>query len=460
MKRVICLALVAILLFAGICILTQRQQASLLNEYLADLDAYHTPTRDFGSPASFIQLDAKQVVGILYPETDYAFLNEAMQKWIKEITKECTQMSESANTAELSVSYESHQITENIVGIQLQGSFFSNTMAHPVDILYTLHADLSQEVLIDVTDLLDDTRKNDFFDLVVANAGIQPDAVDDELLENALLTKDNMHITLERGKYLPMSDGTKELVISYSQIWEYMGEDFLAELALENKNEDPLQNDPANLQADVAKPQIDPNKPMLALTFDDGPSAHTDRLLDIFKQYGGHGTFFVLGELIDNRQSTMVRIVQEGHEVGNHSWNHRQMTNLSDQEIMDQIMSTRAKIYEVTGRDCTIMRPPYGAINDQVKAIGKKGGISFINWSVDTLDWKTKNAEAVYEQIIQNASDGAIILCHDLHATTVDAMETVIPKLLEEGYQLVTISQLMEFSKEPLKPGKLYFKKS
>jgi peptidoglycan/xylan/chitin deacetylase (PgdA/CDA1 family) len=121
-------------------------------------------------------------------------------------------------------------------------------------------------------------------------------------------------------------------------------------------------------------------------------------------------------------------------------------------------MMTRAKIYDITGKDCLIMRPPYGACNDDVKAVAKTLGVSFINWSVDTLDWKTKNADAVYNEIIDNVSDGAIILCHDLHKTTVDAMERVIPKLISEGYQLVTVSQLMEYSEKQLEPGKLYYR--
>ena len=173
---------------------------------------------------------------------------------------------------------------------------------------------------------------------------------------------------------------------------------------------------------------------MIALTFDDGPSAHTDRLLDIFKKYGGKGTFFVVGYLIDSRPETLKRIAAEGHEIGNHSWNHKQLTTLDEKELTDQIMKTRAKIYDITGVDVHIMRPPYGAYNDFVRKIAEKLEVPLINWSVDTVDWKTKNAQAVYNEIMKSTKDGSIILCHDLHKTTVDAMETVIPKLIADGY--------------------------
>ena len=139
------------------------------------------------------------------------------------------------------------------------------------------------------------------------------------------------------------------------------------------------------------------------------------------------------------------------------TWNHRQLTRLTSQEITDQIMMTRAKIFEVTGVDCTIVRPPYGACNDNVQGVGITTGVSFINWSVDTLDWKNKNAQAIYNEIISTAKNGDIILCHDLHKTTVDAMELVIPKLIADGYQLVTVSELMKYSNTPLEAGKIYY---
>jgi peptidoglycan/xylan/chitin deacetylase (PgdA/CDA1 family) len=120
-------------------------------------------------------------------------------------------------------------------------------------------------------------------------------------------------------------------------------------------------------------------------------------------------------------------------------------------------MMTRAKIYDVAGVDCRIVRPPYGACNDAVRAVGASVGVSFVNWSVDTLDWKSKNAVAVHNEIMSSVSDGAIILCHDLHKTTVDAMEKVIPALIEKGYQLVTVSELLEAKGKTVEAGKVYF---
>lgn len=203
----------------------------------------------------------------------------------------------------------------------------------------------------------------------------------------------------------------------------------------------------------------EPDKPMVALTFDDGPNTHTDRLLDIFKEYGGKGTFFVVGDTIDKRKETLKRMAEEGHEIGNHSWNHLQLTDLEEKDLIYQIMMTREKIYDVAGVNSHLVRPPYGAYNDNLKAVGEKIGVCYVHWSVDSLDWKHKNTEAIYNEIFDHVNDGSIILCHDLHKTTVDSMEEIIPTLLDRGYQLVTVSELLSYSKKPVEPGAIYYRR-
>ena len=198
---------------------------------------------------------------------------------------------------------------------------------------------------------------------------------------------------------------------------------------------------------------------MIALTFDDGPSKHTQRLLDIFEQYGGKGTFFVVGNVIENRQESLNRMVADGHEIGGHSWDHRQLTKLSSEDMTDQIMNTRAMIYSLTGVDTTIIRPPYGSYNDETKRICAENGIVIINWSLDTLDWKTRDADKVYEAIMSQVKDGDIILCHDLHGSTVEAMERVIPDLIAQGYQLVTVSELLSYGDTEVSAGSVHTKR-
>lgn len=186
-----------------------------------------------------------------------------------------------------------------------------------------------------------------------------------------------------------------------------------------------------------------PGDKYIALTFDDGPSSNTGRLLDVLNSYNAKATFFVMGRKIKNNPSVLNRMINEGHQIGGHSWSHPQFTAISEEALRSQIMDTRDKISSVTGADTTLVRPPYGSVDSEVKAVGADLGVSFINWSVDSLDWKSQNAKIIYYDIMTKVKNGSIILCHDTHSTTVEAMEQVIPDLIAQGYHFVTVSELL-----------------
>ena len=201
---------------------------------------------------------------------------------------------------------------------------------------------------------------------------------------------------------------------------------------------------------------IDPTRPIIAITFDDGPSAYTARLLEIFEKHGGKATFFVVGSLIRYRPNVLRAIAENGHEIGSHTWSHPQLTKLDRDEIISEITRTREKIFEVTGIETNLVRPPYGSNNELVKSIGAELGITYINWSLDTLDWLNRDPDAVYNAVMKKVRSGAIILCHDIHPTTIAAMERIIPDLIDKGYQLLTVSQLMYHSGIELESGRVY----
>lgn len=215
---------------------------------------------------------------------------------------------------------------------------------------------------------------------------------------------------------------------------------------------------PVSAEAEEAGETDTPDaaRPMIALTFDDGPSVHTERLLDLFAEYGGHGTFCVIGNRIDLLPDTVARAVREGNELAVHSWDHCQLTRLGADKVTEEIESTRQKIFELTGRECTVLRPTYGAVNDTLMRVAKELDMIVVNWSVDTLDWKTRDADATYRAVMQGAEDGAIILCHDLYGETVDAMERVIPELTARGYRLVTVTELLTADARTVEAGRLY----
>lgn len=434
----------------------------LLEEYLTTLPILETPTREYGESTAFIQLEDDFGIRIAYPETELPALNQSIENWIKDTVSyyenEVATAVQTDYLAELTADYDSYLIG-NIVSVKITGLFDMAYLAHPIDIIATFHADTTTGNLIYLDDILAPGGKEILQNMVIKDTALQAENVDEHLLDLWTLSADGLEIILERGDYLPMSAGTVTLHYSHEEL-----KDILL-LSKENPPEGignealPETELIENTEESLLPTTIDPNKPMVALTFDDGPSKHSERLLDIFAEYGGKGSFFVVGNLIDSRTDTIKRMAAEGHEIAGHSWSHRQLTKLSTQELIDQIMTTRAKILDVAGIDSTVIRPPYGAYNDAVKQTCSDLGIVMVNWSLDTLDWKNKNVDMIYSSIMKDVKDGDIILCHDLHGTTVDAMEQVIPALLEQGYQLVTVSELLFYSDKEICAGNVYNKR-
>lgn len=199
---------------------------------------------------------------------------------------------------------------------------------------------------------------------------------------------------------------------------------------------------------------IDPNKPMVALTYDDGPSKYTAEILDILKENNSAATFFVLGMQVNKYDEVIVRMVEEGNQIGNHSYDHKRLTTLNDEELHNQINVTDNLIYKTALYKPFVMRPPYGSTNAELE---KKLQKPVINWSVDTRDWESRNTEAIVDIVLKNVKDGDIILMHDLYKTSVEASKIVIPELIKRGYQLVTVSELSENKDIILKAGNLYY---
>lgn len=198
--------------------------------------------------------------------------------------------------------------------------------------------------------------------------------------------------------------------------------------------------------------KIDPDKPMMALTFDDGPGERTNELLDVLEKYDAHATFFMQGKNVTTYKKEIKRMKELGCELGNHSYDHPQLTLESDGGA-GQIGKTNELLKEVCGSAATVMRPPYGAINDAVRA---SVGMPMILWNIDTLDWKTMNTQMTIDNVLQNADDGDIVLMHDIHSPSVDAAIELIPKLISNGYQLVTVSEMAEARGLILENGATY----
>lgn len=216
--------------------------------------------------------------------------------------------------------------------------------------------------------------------------------------------------------------------------------------------------DPA--PAPAAAPRLSYNSctvdgPYVAMTFDDGPKpGQTDRLLDMLKERGIKATFFVIGQNVAQYPDLIRRMVAEGHEVANHSWNHPALSKLSAAGVADQIRKTDAAIVAAGAPQPVVMRPPYGATNASLnRRLNEEFGQKVILWDVDPLDWKYRNSARVTEEIVTKAKPGSIILAHDIHASTVNAMPGTLDALLAKGYKFVTVSELIAMDRGPVTPG-------
>lgn len=186
----------------------------------------------------------------------------------------------------------------------------------------------------------------------------------------------------------------------------------------------------------------------VALTFDDGPGRHTGRLLDSLKASNTKATFFVLGQATTTRPALVRLAAQEGHVVASHGWDHRQFTRLGAAAQRDQIRRTASAIVRAGAPAPTLFRPPYGAYNATTRALG----VPLVLWNVDPLDWKYRSAPTVTRKVLAQVRPGSIVLLHDIHGSTVDAVPGIISQLKARGYTLVTVPELLGSPQ----PGRVY----
>lgn len=192
-----------------------------------------------------------------------------------------------------------------------------------------------------------------------------------------------------------------------------------------------------------AEPQAAPagiTSKKIALTFDDGPNPQsTKAILATLKKHHARATFFMLGSRVEQYPELADQVVQEGHEIGNHSFSHRNLTTLDKQGIEEEIRRTASAVEAAAGVSPLTVRPPYGATNASVnEVIGAKP----LLWTIDTMDWKSHNPKAICGIVEKEAKDGSIVLMHDIHQTTAQSLDEIVSFLQKEGYELVTVSEL------------------
>ena len=188
--------------------------------------------------------------------------------------------------------------------------------------------------------------------------------------------------------------------------------------------------------------------PYIAMTFDDGPSATlTPKLLDILATHHIKATFFVIGENVAEHPEIVARAAREGHEIGNHSWSHPNFAKMSDAGVRSQLQRTDDAIKSATGARPTLLRPPYGSITTREKRwIHDQFGYQIILWDVDPYDWKRPGPSVVRGRILKETRPGSIVLSHDIHPGTIEAMPSTLDALEAKGFKFVTVSELIRMA--------------
>lgn len=203
------------------------------------------------------------------------------------------------------------------------------------------------------------------------------------------------------------------------------------------------------------QPAVTPRPKAVALTFDDGPSrANTGNILQVLQAHGAHATFFVLGDRARVDGDILQMELAAGCEIASHSWNHPMLSKMKWRKVRSQIRKTDSIVKKLAnGYQITLLRPPYGAISKKMR---KKLDRPMVLWSLDTLDWKTRNARKIFKKVKKDVKDGDIILMHDIHAETAEAIKKVVPWLQKQGYDVLTVSELMARKGKTMEAGKAY----
>lgn len=192
----------------------------------------------------------------------------------------------------------------------------------------------------------------------------------------------------------------------------------------------------------------------IALTFDDGPGKYADKLLDTLKKYKSKATFFLEGQYVKSRPAFAKRMVAEGHDIGNHSYTHPHLREISEDRIREELTKTQDLVKKVTGKYPTTIRPPYGEFDERVQAIATEMGMPIILWNGGSRDWATRNETAIYNEVLKNAKRDGVILMHDWVEQTVKVMPKLLVALQKQGYHVVAVSSLR--GAKGVKAGDIY----
>lgn len=423
--------------------------------------------RERGNIISKVSYDPQKRYAIHYPafgkEKVDGIIVQQIEDWIKEYTGESHPDSQS----EMRIDYASYDIDNDRVTVLFYVEKNGSDMAHPDEMWQTRYFDIKKDEEIPQGQLIGEKGIKQIASLATSKFERDAKFADlpkDEMFEegmapteanyrNTVITDDGVRIIFEKYQIFAGFVGTQIIEIPKSEIEELPvfappATEPATEAATEPETEaatEPVSEEATEAETEEAEetePETSGDEKLIALTFDDGPTpGTTQRILDALDQVDGHATFFMLGNRINSYPDVVQAVSKQGSEIGNHSYSHPDLTKLYKADLDSQIQSTDEIIADQIGSAPKVMRPPYGAHDSDVAAAAGK---PIILWSIDTLDWKTRDADSTVDTVLSQAEDGDIVLMHDLYEATADAAVRLIPELAQRGFKLVTVSQLIE----------------
>ena len=366
------------------------------------------------------------LVSINYPVTNISALDDAVSAYVNKTYNNFKNNYQDIKKPELNISYTYKELNDSVINISLNTEINAGKKINKIKTFtYDKNTEkfLTMEDLVQDLDVLDYDIKKELLEKYqeadmdfLTNVSYDYFTIDDENL-TIYFNPTELKSTNKEMIYLDIPLNSLKLLIDIDK----------------SKGSDTYFN--------LKKRNISDEDKIVALTFDDGPSKYTDSILDTLKKYDACATFFVIGNKVDFYDETLNKMLKNGNEIGNHSYSHKWLNRLSEQEFKDELNKTQEEVKKATGYIPKLFRPTYGGYSDRLK---KYTDLTFVLWDVDSSDWKVKNTDKIIKNVIPNVKDGSIVLMHDNHKYAADAIEAVVKKLKEEGYEFVTVSELLE----------------
>ena len=361
---------------------------------------------------TFIKNDNHLKVSIIYPKTGYYKLDKKISDYVNNYTKSDNKI-----------------FLDTLDEVNIDYTYFKNN--NIISIVLFKNENDNQEI----TTYNYDFKKNSFVN--ISDFIKNYDIIYEYLKKDYNIDKtDTSNLKINN-----FSIDHNFLYIYYSKDTFNTDDNLIIKIPLDNKINDVKVSKKINAPI---KRNIDTSSKVVALTFDDGPSRYTNDIIDILEKNDAVATFFILGNKVKLYEDTLKRSISNGNEIGNHTFNHKWLTKLTDDEIKEQISNTQSIIEEVTGYTPLLFRPSYGSLNRRVR---KDINLDIVLWNVDTMDWKYKSTNKIVARATNNVKDMDIILLHDTYKSTKDSLEKIITTLKDKGFTFVTVSELKEIKK-------------